>query len=489
MKRNNLTTAVLAGITGVAGIASVSNAVNLNSDGVGQVLIYPYYTVNNDLNTVISVVNTTDDVKAIKVRFLEGKNSREVLDFNLYMSAYDVWTAALIPTLSTVPGYAGQDSVKLVTFDNSCTTPAINGQEFLPYAFTGDFNDTIGSDLARATEGHLEMIEMGTVIGSDANAATHNSSGVPASCNTLVGNWSPPTGKWISDASINIVDPDGTGGLFGSASLVDVAEGVDFAYNADAIQNFTLSQLHSAPGDLFPSLITGSETQSIVFYEGQAVATDWLTSSVEAVSASYMHQNLYGEYALDADISAKTEWVVTFPTKSFYVDPARSISPVPVEPFTRARSSNGACEPYTVAGFFDREEQTPLIPVGDLVPSPIPPGEDPTVPVFCWEANVLEFTFGAANTGTSEVLGSDNTTHLGSEFYNGWMNLLFATQFTDNGVASPGGSVQTYFGLPVTGFAVQKFTNSNAQPGLLAQYGGLFPHRGLKNISSASSGP
>ena len=121
MKRNNLTTAVVAGIAGVAGIASVSNAVNLNSDGVGQVLVYPYYTVNNGINTLISVVNTTDQVKAVKVRFLEGKNSRECLDFNLYLSPYDVWTAGLVATTSSEGRvgsfYAGQESVKLVTND------------------------------------------------------------------------------------------------------------------------------------------------------------------------------------------------------------------------------------------------------------------------------------------------------------------------------------------------------------------------------------
>ena len=46
MKRNSLTTAVVAGIAGVAGFAGLANAVDLNPDGLGQVLIYPYYTVN-----------------------------------------------------------------------------------------------------------------------------------------------------------------------------------------------------------------------------------------------------------------------------------------------------------------------------------------------------------------------------------------------------------------------------------------------------------
>ena len=83
MNRKNLTAAVLAGLAGVAGIAGTAQAVNLNPDGLGQVLIYPYYTANDGNQTILSVVNTTDQAKAVKVRFLEGFNSREVLDFNL----------------------------------------------------------------------------------------------------------------------------------------------------------------------------------------------------------------------------------------------------------------------------------------------------------------------------------------------------------------------------------------------------------------------
>ena len=95
MKRTSLTTAVIAGIAGVAGISNMASAVYLNNDGLGQVLIYPYYTVNNDNITLLSVVNTTDQSKAVKVRFLESLNSAEVLDFNLYLSPFDVWTAGV----------------------------------------------------------------------------------------------------------------------------------------------------------------------------------------------------------------------------------------------------------------------------------------------------------------------------------------------------------------------------------------------------------
>ena len=112
--------AALAGI-GALGAAGAAQAVNLNPDGLGQVLIYPYYTVRSDgagnaFNSLLSVVNTTASVKAVKVRFLEGKNSREVLDFNLYLSPKDVWTTGVVP----MGAGAG-----IITTDKSCTLPAI----------------------------------------------------------------------------------------------------------------------------------------------------------------------------------------------------------------------------------------------------------------------------------------------------------------------------------------------------------------------------
>ena len=100
--------AAIAGL-GALGAVGTAEAVHVNPDGLGQVLIYPYYTartrttglfVGSQYNTLLSVVNSTASAKAVKVRFLESLDSREVLDFDLYLSAHDVWTAALsrLPT-------------------------------------------------------------------------------------------------------------------------------------------------------------------------------------------------------------------------------------------------------------------------------------------------------------------------------------------------------------------------------------------------------
>ena len=92
--------AALAGVSAL-GATGAAQAVSVNPDGLGQALIYPYYTVRDKVAgapfaSLLSVVNSTASAKAVKVRFLEGKNSREVLDFNLYLSKRDVWVAAVI---------------------------------------------------------------------------------------------------------------------------------------------------------------------------------------------------------------------------------------------------------------------------------------------------------------------------------------------------------------------------------------------------------
>src|SRR4051812_8519493 len=74
-------------------------AVNVSADNRGQVLLYPYYTTRADsagnaYATLLSVINATASAKSVRVRFLEGKNSREVTGFNLFLSPFDVWTAA-----------------------------------------------------------------------------------------------------------------------------------------------------------------------------------------------------------------------------------------------------------------------------------------------------------------------------------------------------------------------------------------------------------
>ena len=72
-------------------------------------------------------------------------------------------------------------------------------------------------------------------------------------------------------------------------------------------------------------------------------------------------------------------------------------------------------------------------------------------------------------------------------FATGWVAISF--NGNPSQVAGPGNqntndnvALRTYNGLPVTGFAVQRYTNTNLSGGVLANYAGIFAHRYSKNI-------
>src|SRR5690554_4995677 len=97
MKKKLLSTAIAAGM-GMGLMSTAAQAVYVNAQGTGQVLLYPYYSADSGNDTYVQVVNTSDIGKAVKVRFVESKNSQEVLDFNLYLSPHDVWAGAITAT-------------------------------------------------------------------------------------------------------------------------------------------------------------------------------------------------------------------------------------------------------------------------------------------------------------------------------------------------------------------------------------------------------
>ena len=525
MNRKNLTAAVLAGLAGAAGIVGSAQAVNINPDGLGQVLIYPYYTVNGGNATLLSVVNTTEEAKAVKVRFTEGQNTREVLDFNLYMSAYDVWAAGIVMKDGTPT---------LIVNDTTCTVPYIYGnggtQEFLPYALT----DGGSTDISRTAEGHFEMIEMGTLVGASATAATHVAGEVgaggpppamPASCQTLVGAWTDPDdtvagdeGYWLMDPFTDLEAP--SGGLFGGAAIINVNDGYMTSYDAKAINGFATDVdandvLHQEPGSVLPGLNSGDVLVGNVFMDnGSILSSAGLTRGVDAVSFVFQHDQIMNEYTTESAIAAGTEWVVTFPTKHFYVYPPSSGSDTAVAPFTTLWTDGGlagfgACEVVLLDTLWDREEQSFVAAInpGDPIPpivSPAPPGIiDPVNPIIpfelCYETSVIRFGSPILDDDAStEILGSKNFHNIDNEelgYETGWARMQLDDYGHDadgNGIIDPAeealsrDSLGGLDGLPVTGFAVQSFQNGFLGDGadVLSNYGGIYQHKGTRKLGS-----
>ena len=106
----------LAALTSAC-IALPAQALHLSANGSGQVLLFPYYTVNSDNQTLISIVNSTDRGKATRLFFREGRNSRVAMELSIYLAPYDVWTASVFSIEQS-------GAANIVTNDNSCTVPA-----------------------------------------------------------------------------------------------------------------------------------------------------------------------------------------------------------------------------------------------------------------------------------------------------------------------------------------------------------------------------
>ena len=495
-KRKSLCVALAS--AGALGVAATAQAVIVNPNGLGSVLIYPYYTVNNDkpgnaFNSLLSVVNTSDSVTAVKVRFLEGKDSREVLDFNLFLSPYDVWTAGIVPTLA---------GAKLITFDKSCTIPSIpsGGVDFVNFAYVGSNSDKGGDGLDRTKEGYVEIITMANFFSGStvADGATH-SGGVP-SCKGVTDS------NAANEVSDFIPSP---GPLFGGISLIDVLSGTDYTEDAVALDSFvsanSFTTLYQPSGDVKPDLRDATPISQVLIVNPAGISglqgvttlftSDWGVANgctgatppkgcdADAVSAVLMHNQIMNEFVLDTGTKSGTDWVATMPTKRFYINaPGTGNAP---RLFQRNfNGTAGSCDDVTLF-IIDREEF-----VAPTSFSPPPPSQ---TNALCWEANVVSFA-------GSNVLNSENTTNIPTTFQNGWLKLGFplipgqglahnlpniATTITTVAGGSTAGNIRTYFGLPVIGFAVQSFNNGTL-PGAVgpiqSSYGGNFVQKATTRI-------
>jgi hypothetical protein len=445
--------------------------VNLATDGLGQALIFPYYTTRAGWNTLINITNTSDQVVALKVAFFEGHNSRDIFDFNVIMSPYDVWNGTLTNGPGDVPSFS--------TVDKSCTAPTIpaGGVVFNDgvvtnglLAYTGTAADGGPTGTDRMREGYIVIIMMGTSpnAGLAANAV-HTAAGVPANCAALSSAFALQGGTTI--ASLRAAFPNyAVNPLKGAFSLVNATNGWNASGSAVTLANFfapaaaganliTAQLPPSLVGNVFtdsfhePSL-NASNTQGQVLLASGAPVSTGPTGGADAVTFVLGRASVVNQWAnLDAAPPArpwdvKSDWVVTFPTKRFYADnfgyefagraTGRPNLPAGAPaPFTEYFTGGQSCDPvgYTI---YNREEQRIIREDGPVFsPAPSPQGDE-----LCKEINVL--TFGAADTATNVLRSpmgngtlSGNVDNLPGA--NGWMQLNFEN---------------TAGYLPVVGFSV-----------------------------------
>ncbi|MCZ2441628.1 MAG: cell surface protein [Burkholderiales bacterium] len=134
--------------------AAPATVLRVNTDGIGHILVVPYYSVQNGNDTYINIVNSDmRNGKAVKVRFRGASNSDDVFDFTLLMSPGDVFAFAVTKGADGLP--------KVAHGDNSCTLPNNIKQSFVTTRLNPSL--TAAQKAEQASEGYVEILNMADI--------------------------------------------------------------------------------------------------------------------------------------------------------------------------------------------------------------------------------------------------------------------------------------------------------------------------------------
>jgi hypothetical protein len=478
MKRAALPIAIASLLT----LAAPASAVMQSPHGLGQVLFYPYYTVNKGQDTLLSLTNSdTSKAKVAKVRVREGRNGRAVADVDVFLAPGDVWTAVITQV-------SADGGAVIRTSDPSCTMPAIPsaGLALSSGGYDGSLAgipaDSGPYDITRTREGYVEVIASGDFA---YGSATYTNVTPPDGA--APGTGVPPNCAGLAAAQIEADASTPSPTLFGSGAIVNVGDGIYYGYTADALSDFTSTPLYGTDGsptlDEANTADTDGVRANVAIESGGIVAADF-DFGIDAVSAVLMRSSLLNDWLADPASGARTDWVLTFPTKAWYVDkqlyPGNSTNP-----FAQPYADNAS--PVNVIPFVS-DRAGGHEPNGSCPTTP-PPGCFPVTPYVAYAVTVFSFRDGASEA-PSDVLGSSliATTNAG-DFggltpwgVDGWASLDLASGDSQHqltaGIDEIAGTLVPLYGLPTIGFMAYDIVNTHANPGLLANYGATFPYRG-----------
>lgn len=176
----SLAAAVAAASSGSASAQVMATA------AAGDMAIVPYYTVQNNYATGLSIANNSDNTQVVKVRLRRATDAMGALDFNVLLSARDVWSGVL-QSSAEIGALTGLPVIKIFTGDTSCTVPENSGSLSMPEIYR------VGAE-----EGYIEIIGMGQPSDEQqpiALAAAPAGNGVPVDCTRASDNFRRGTGS------------------------------------------------------------------------------------------------------------------------------------------------------------------------------------------------------------------------------------------------------------------------------------------------------
>jgi len=194
-----------------------------------------------------------------------------------------------------------------------------------------------------------------------------------------------------------------------------------------------------------------------------------------ALSALFMGQAISNDYVANVSIRAITDWVITQPTKQFYVNSEST------PPYTTSWDGTSACE--TVAPkFWGRDAEEIELAAGPTF-SVRPPFSSPEDTELCTQVTVIGFGQSSAVRSTDDIFYGVNG-FLGG-YTSGFAEIDFGVEEARSLPTADGGSM---VGLPVIGYTVITYRNDDANeviPGVLAAFASTTEHKRTRRVEPA----
>lgn len=509
--------AVIIPSTGVA--ANPATALEITPEGVGHILVVPYFSVQDGNASLLNIVNTdTVNGKAVKLRYRGAANSDDLYDITLLLSPGDVWAA----NVSQKDGVA-----TLTSTDNTCTLPIDKDLINVPFS-TERVRAKVGEE---TLEGYIEILNMadipprlvtaadgtfpstGTLNNPLYNAIKHNAQGV-ANCASIPDQMQDLAAYSATATDTNAWNQRGynypSGGLMANWSIVNLAKSGSFTGAATAVvatdgvggpiaqANIVFSPQDNAAATFNGATATASDIANLTadplfrgatpklvarqfdfpdlstpYVDTGSTGTDLATEQADNLTAAIASLSVTNEYMTSPDVGFATDWTFSSPTRRYHValDYAATGAARLVTRGSGSESTYFRVAPQANANtLLSTDGDQICVKPGKLsffdtseraadggsyVVSPQPVSQGLA---FCGEASVLTF-----NNANGSVLGAKIATqdiktkqNATTTFTDGWMTID-----TSN----------TGLGLPVIGHAFVKALSSTAN------LGGIWAHR------------
>ncbi len=305
----------------------------------GDVVIYPYYDVSyaTSLN-YFYLVNTTKFYVQAHIRFRTAECSIEVLDFDVILTPYDVFTFWVLPQVTdadgiTGPGFYSADAHTLAVsglipakyFDsNGYVTIAFNTRRLLDLHIAADD----AADML--PKGYVEVIAEGLIqsdfwsncgpfkslvaaattdIKESCTWDTNNSKGDFSNVDSIFGNHGVDhVGKTTNGTNVRI---DNGELLYGTEYFVDFASASGYGVNAATITAFRTSS-NGTHVTLDKDYI---KAQHI---DDNYAAPGWPANLVSGYNGLILHADYVGSDMINKNPFFRPDWATTFgPTLAF----------------------------------------------------------------------------------------------------------------------------------------------------------------------------